>query len=131
MISHDEQLQTRILSQDLQERERTRRIRGVLTELSLHDENRLYANTRGISGNNGSLGFRPGYLNRLSGEWVLSRFSDGKLAPIHVLDGLPESWVDARDANGRVVAARAEVVTGFIRDSRFYTRDEAIRATTH
>jgi hypothetical protein len=124
-----EQLRKLPVSQD--QRERAERLRGVLTETSLRDENILYANTRGISQRNRSGGFCPGYLNRASGECVLSRFSDGCPAPVHVLDGLPESWVIRRDADGRVVEASPELVSGFIRDGVFYTRDEAIRAVAH
>ncbi len=124
-------LQTLSVSEDHQERERAVRLHGVLTVLSLHDENRLYAKTQGISQCNRSGGFCPGYLNLASGESVLSRFSDGSLAPVHVLDGLPDAWVIRRDAQGRVIETSAGIISGFIRDGVFYTRDEAIRASTH
>ncbi|WP_246194861.1 hypothetical protein [Allochromatium palmeri] len=126
MNDHDERLQQQISSQE-ERREHERRMRGVLTDMALRGENRLYANTSGVSRNNARLGFRPGYLNRRSGECVLSRFSDGTPAPIHVLDGLPASWVRARDDTGHVVAVDAEVVSGFVREDRFYTREEAVR----
>lgn len=126
-----EPLQTATLVQDQHERERARRWRGVLTELALRDENVLYQKTRGVSQNNRGQGFQPGYLNRETGETALSCFADGRPAPIHVLDGLPESWVLQRNGDGRVSAARPEVVSGFLRDGLFYTRDEAIRASAH
>jgi len=129
MNDHDERLQQQIAGPELQERER--RMRGVLNDMTLRHENRLYANTSGVSRNNAGLGFRPGYLNRRSGECVLSRFSDGTPAPIHVLDGVPESWVRARDNAGHVVAVVAEVVSGFVHEDRFYTREEAARAANH
>nr|WP_043755545.1 hypothetical protein [Imhoffiella purpurea] len=129
---YNEQLQTVPVSQDSpRDRERARRMRGVLTQMSLRDENRLYAKTRGISQNNRASGFRPGYLNSKTGEHVLSRFSDGTPAPVHVLDGLPQSWIGTRDSDGRVVAACAEIVSGFVRDGAFFTREEAIRASAH
>ncbi len=105
--------------------------RSILTAQRLRIENRRYAATLGISQNNASLGFRPAYLNRQSGEWVLSRFRDGRPAPIHILDGLPEDWVCARDASGRVTAVAESVICGFVRDGRFYTREEAARLTRH
>lgn len=126
-----EQLQTLNSGQETQDQARARRLRGTLTQMSLRNENLLYANTRGISQNNRSSGFRPGYLNRANGELALSRFSDGSPAPIHVLDGLPETWIAARDKDGRVTAVSPEVVSGFIRDGLFYTRDEAIKAAAH
>ncbi len=127
----NEQVQTQQIGQETPDQKRNRRLHGVLTDMALRRENALYANTRGVSQNNGSLGFRPGYFNRHSGEWVLSRFSDGSLAPVHVLDGLPESWVSTRDAQGHVAEVSPEVVSGFVRDGLFYTREEAIRASAH
>ena len=129
MNDHDERLQQQIASHEPQERER--RMRGVLTDMALRRENQRYADTPGVSQHNADLGFRPGYLNRASGECVLSRFCDGTPAPIHVLDGLPESWVRARDASGHVVAVAAEVVSGFVRGDRFYTREEAVQSASH
>lgn len=113
------------------QQETKRRWRGVLTVQKLREENRLYAATLGVSQNNACLGFRPAYLNRQSGEWVLSRFRDGTPAPIHILDGLPESWVRERDAEGHVVAVEESVVSGFVREGRFYTREEAARLARH
>jgi hypothetical protein len=58
----------------------------------------------------------------------LSRFTDGRLAPFHILDGLPDELVLARNPGGRGVIVKASVVSGFIREGLFYSRDEA---TTH
>ena len=55
----------------------------------------------------------------------LSRFANGKSAPFHILDGLPDELVLARTAAGRVAAAKPSVVSGFVREGLFYTRDEA------
>ncbi|NEV60960.1 hypothetical protein [Thiorhodococcus minor] len=126
-----EQIQEQPISHDQQDRERARRMRGVLSEMSLRDENLLYANTEGVSQNNKSLGFRPGYLNSRNGECALSRFSDGRLAPVHVLDGLPDQWIRTRDSKGKVAELEPGVISGFIRDGRFYTREEAMRAAAH
>jgi hypothetical protein len=128
---NDRQLQTQSERGTKQDQERARRLRGVLTEASLQNENVLYASTRGISQNNGSFGFRPAYLDGGSGEAVLSCFSNGTPAPVHLLDGLPESWILGRDHAGHVTATRPGIISGFIRDGRFYTREEAITATAH
>ncbi|NEX22500.1 hypothetical protein G3480_19675 [Thiorhodococcus mannitoliphagus] len=125
------QIQTQPVSHEQQNQERARRLRGVLTELSLRDENLLYANTRGISQNNQSLGFRPGYLNSCNGECALSRFSDGSLAPVHLLEGLPEHWIRRRDQAGKVTQLEPGIVSGFIREGRFFTREEAMSAAAH
>jgi hypothetical protein len=117
--------------QQTSEQERLRRRRGVLTQLSLRDENRLFEHTRGLSEHNGHLGFVPGYRNRATGEQVVSRYADGSPAPVHLLDGLPESWVAERDGDGHVTRTCPDLVSGFIRGGLFYTREQAIRATAH
>ncbi|QIK39267.1 hypothetical protein GWK36_13910 [Caldichromatium japonicum] len=104
---------------------------AMLSVEILREENQRYAASLGISQNNACLGFRPAYLNQKSGEWVLSRFRDGTPAPIHILDGLPDAWVRARDALGHVIAVDASVISGFVRDGRFYTREEAARQARH
>jgi hypothetical protein len=53
------------------------------------------------------------------------------LAPIHLLCGLPAEWVVSRDAAGGVSAVKPSIVAGFLRDGRFYTREEAARACRH
>ncbi|NBC49428.1 MAG: hypothetical protein GVY22_15935 [Gammaproteobacteria bacterium] len=128
---YDEQLQTQVFDHESPITERERRLRGALNELTLRNENRRYASTAGISQCNRGLGFRPGYLNRATGELSLSRFDDGRAAPIHLLDGLPESWVEQRDEHGHVTVIDPDVVSGFIRDGRFYTREQAARAKAH
>lgn len=125
------QIETQALNPDPNCSEHSRRMRSALTTLALSHENQLYAETRGISQSNRAAGWRPGYLNLTTGECELSRFSDGRPAPIHVLEGLPEDWVQSRDAEGRVIAAEPEIVSGFIRGGRFFTRDQAARAAAH
>lgn len=55
----------------------------------------------------------------------LSRFADGRIAPFHILDGLPADLVLGRSASGRVAAVKTSVISGFVRAGLFYTRDEA------
>jgi hypothetical protein len=42
-----------------------------------------------------------------------------------VLDGFPDEVVIARDLRGRVAQVVGSIIAGFVRESRFYTRDEA------
>ncbi|AUB79755.1 hypothetical protein [Candidatus Thiodictyon syntrophicum] len=114
-----------------QQQERSRRRQGALTELSLRDENVLFEHTRGISRNNDRQGFAPGFRLSATGELAASRYADGSPAPVHVLDGLPEDWIATRDDAGHVTSTKPGLVSGFIRDGRFYTREEAARAAAH
>jgi hypothetical protein len=128
---NDKQSQLQTFSPEPILSERDYRMRGALTELTLRNENRIYARTAGVSQRNRAADWHPGYLNRRTGETARSRYADGRPAPVHVLDGLPEAWVRERDAMGRVIAAHAEIVSGFIRNGQFYTREQAARATAH
>lgn len=76
-------------------------------------------------------GFTPAYLDTRTGIALPSRYVNGIPAPVHVLDGLPAHWVLDRDARGRVLAARPGVIDGFLRDGRFYTREEAAALAIH
>jgi hypothetical protein len=104
---------------------------GILSRQRLWAENLAYAKTGGVSQENRRSGFYPAYLDALTGTVLPSRYANGDLAPIHVLDGLPPRWVTERDPQGRVLKARPGIIAGFLRDGRFYTRDEAAALTVH
>ncbi len=95
---------------------------------TLREENAVYAGTGGRSEENRRLGFRPAYFDFDTQAIHLSRFADGRLAPIHVLDGLPNELVVDRTASGRVVRVKPSVIAGFVRGGFFYTRAAAARA---
>lgn len=69
-------------------------------------------------------GFLPAFQDQETGETHLSLTSHGTIAPVHLLEGLPSKWVAERDLRGRVAALKAGIVAGFMRDGRFYTRQE-------
>jgi hypothetical protein len=57
----------------------------------------------------------------------LSRFADGRLAPMHLLDGLPPEVVLSDPVSRQVVALKDSVTAGFVREGRFYSRQEAVQ----
>jgi len=97
----------------------------TLTKALLAIETAQYRRTGGVSENNRGLGFQPAFIDRETWTVHLSRFPDGRLAPCHLLDGLPAEIVLARDGRGRVRRVKASLVSGFVHGERFYTRDEA------
>lgn len=99
-----------------------------MNELRLRLENLRHAASGGRSPQGASLGFHAAFLDCATMTIYLSRFRDGRLAPMHLLDGLPEEVVVDRAASGRVVAAKATLVCGFERNGFFYTRSSAARA---
>jgi hypothetical protein len=97
----------------------------ALTLERLGEENRHHLGTAGVSAEGRALGFRPAFLDLATRIVYPSRYADGRLAPFHVLDGLPQALVVTRHRDGRVVRVKASVITGFVRGGRFYTRAQA------
>lgn len=91
----------------------------------LQRENDRYAGSGGTSPENRSHGFRPAFRDTLTDTVYPSCFADGQPAPFHLLDGLPEALVMRRSACGRILAVRDSVISGFLFQGRFFTRDEA------
>jgi hypothetical protein len=99
-----------------------------MTKSQLKRENSVHLGGGGRSQENSGLGFRPAFFDFATQRIYPSRFADGRLAPFHLLEGLPEEVVIDRAPNGRVVAAKATLISGFVRDGFFYTRTAAARA---
>lgn len=99
----------------------------VTTKLELQLETIAFTGTGGISTNNRASGFHPAFLDTATHTVYLSRFRDGQPAPLHLLDGLPAAVVATRDAAGRPAAVKPGMVSGFVREGQFYTRDQAAR----
>ncbi len=73
----------------------------------------------------GRHGFAPAYLNLQTGTMVHSTFSNGVEAPVHLLEGLPEDWLDSTTPAGSQPALKEGVIPGYIRDQSFFTREQA------
>ena len=97
----------------------------TLSSRYLQLETQAHRGTGGVSAENRQLGFRPAFRDTETGQTYPSTFSDGAPAPFHVLDGLPQRVVLARDRHGRISRVLGSIVAGFVRDGVFYTRDEA------
>jgi hypothetical protein len=102
-----------------------------MTPEQLRLENLAYVGTGGISQENRHRGFLPAFFDSETGRSVLSKFADGRVAPVHLLDGLPAEWIVARDRSGRVRSVKSSVIAGFVLDGWFYTREQAAKATLH
>ena len=97
----------------------------------LAQQNHIYRDTGGVSDGCRDEGFQPAFMDRSTGTTWLSCFADGRIAPLHVLDGLPDELVARRDGNGHVKTAKGCVIAGFLRGGLFYTREQAARAVAH
>lgn len=99
-----------------------------LTRETLRQENLAFAGTGGLSQENRSKGFIPAFYDVATGRAEIARFADGRPAPMHLIEGLPDEWVVKRDASGRASAIKSSVISGFIRGAYFYTRTQAAEA---
>jgi hypothetical protein len=103
-------------------------MKHVMTEKQLQHENAAFMGSGGRSQENRHLGFKPAFFDFATQTLYPSRFADGRPAPFHLLDGLPEEVIVDRAASGRAIAAKATVISGFERNGYFYTRDAAAKA---
>jgi hypothetical protein len=94
----------------------------------LEIENAEHGGTGGVSAGNRYLGFRPAFLDCATMQVYPSCFADGRPAPFHILDGLPEDVVIERNAKGLVRRVKSSIISGFERGGYFYTRRAASRA---
>ena len=97
----------------------------VMTKQKLKQETTAFTGTGGVSAENRCNGFRPAFLDTQTKAVYLSCFADGRPAPFHLLDGLPDEVVTLRDSAGRVAAVKASVISGFVLHGQFYTREGA------
>lgn len=104
-------------------------MKRLMSKDLLKRENVAHAGTGGRSEDNAGLGFAPAFLDFATFTIHPSRFADGRPAPFHVLDGLPDEAIVVRAPCGRVVAAKSTIISGFVRRGFFYTRTAAVRAT--
>src|SRR5512138_463032 len=99
-----------------------------MNDSSLELENVRYSGTGGVSRENRRYGFRPAFMDLETAAVYLARFADGRPAPFHLLDGLPDELVLSRDAAGRVAEISSSVISGFEQQGPIYTPDEAAEA---
>ena len=85
----------------------------------LQSENQIYEGTGGISKENYAKGFEPAFLDSHTGIIYRSCFIDGRPAPVHVMDGLPNNLVTKRNASGVVIAIKDGVISGLVLDVFF------------
>ncbi len=97
-----------------------------LTNETLRHQTDTFKGTGGTSEESHRYGFAPAFLDTMTGRIFLARYADGRLAPVHLIDGLPLELVAERDATGRSTAIKPFVIAGFVRGQRFYTREEVV-----
>jgi len=102
-------------------------IQKTLSNTDLQNQTKRYRNTGGISAEACNHGFRPAFLDTQTGAVYPCCFADGKPAPMHLFDGLPQELVVTYSSSGRAIAVKGSLVSGFICSDQFYTREEAVQ----
>lgn len=101
-----------------------------LTHKVLAQETAAFQGSGGTSAESSGSGFRPAFRDERTGVVYASCFRDGRPASFHLLDGLPDELVISRNEAGAVVAVQGCVTSGFVKEGRFYTREEAAEAVS-
>jgi hypothetical protein len=99
------------------------------TQESVQQESVEFAGTCGESATATQSRFHPAFRNEADGRVEVARMPNGQPAAMHLISALPESWAAKLDDDGHVVELIEGIVAGFVRDGRFYTREEAAAAT--
>jgi hypothetical protein len=94
----------------------------------LRTENLAFGGTRGVSAEAVKVRFAPAFMDLETGRVEIACYACGTPAPLHVIAGVPDEWVTERNTAGEVLAVKASIVAGFVRENRFYTREEAANA---
>ncbi len=97
----------------------------TLSKRYLELEQAANRGTGGVASENRQLGFIPAFMDTRTGKVYGCTFVDGRPAAFHILDGLPDELVIARDRYGRPSHVVGSVIAGFTLDDRFYTREQA------
>ncbi|MCC6535703.1 MAG: hypothetical protein IT531_24390 [Burkholderiales bacterium] len=97
----------------------------TLSKRYLELEQAAHRGTGGVSSENRHLGFVPAFMDTRTGRIYACSFADGRPAAFHILDGLPDELVVARDRGGRPSQVVGTVIAGFALENRFYTREQA------
>ncbi len=105
----------------------TKAAQNELAPARLKKRSAAYRGTGGTSAEARPEGFVPAFIDRDASQVYRSCFADGSPCPVHLLEGLPADLVARRDDAGHVQAVKSSVVAGFLRDGRFYTREQTAR----
>lgn len=99
--------------------------RASLTPGTIAQESEHFRGTGGESSVCGNCGFVPAFRDEDTGAVFRACNRDGRPAPVHMLDGLPDEVVISRDTSGRVTAVKASLTSGFLLHGCFYDRVQA------
>ena len=87
-------------------------------------QNHSYRDSSGVSAGIRGHGFRPAFLDQATDIAYQSCFANGRAAPVHVLDGLPDELVLERNRQGKVTTVKEGIIAGFYGTTSFVPGDK-------
>lgn len=96
-----------------------------ITSQVLTKQNQRFHGLGGVSRKNHAHGFKPAFCDMSTGNLYFSMYANGELAPIHLLDSLPEKLLAKCSESGKFRSTVETVVAGFVSEDQFFTREEA------
>ncbi|HIG39717.1 MAG: hypothetical protein ABGY96_17870 [bacterium] len=93
---------------------------------TLKSESLKYAGTPGVSMHCDARRFKPAFLDKSTGRIEISRLNNGRPAPVHIINWLPAEWAISFFRDGSVKSLKRSVISGFVCDTVFYTRDQVL-----
>lgn len=97
-----------------------------MNQQAVRRENLRYRGTMGVSQENFAFGYWPAFRDMSTGRIEYARFKNGQAAPVHLIEGLPADWAVTCASDGTVMELKPNIICGFVKNDRFYTRDEII-----
>lgn len=94
---------------------------------ALMEENKIFHGTAGVSQGSIKYNFLPAFCDEETGAIYISCTRNGEQAAIHKYDGLPAHVVISRNDINEITEIKPSVVSGFIHENQFYSREQAMR----
>lgn len=99
-----------------------------MTQQQAVQQQGTYYRFNGTVFSDASFGFMPAFKHIKNQQVHLSTDIDGQLSVMHILDGLPDTWIEEKDEKGRALSLKPEIIAGFMRNAEFYTLNEIIQS---
>ena len=96
----------------------------LISTVALEKQQKTYQKISGMNISDLCVGFIPAFRDLSTDETHLSITSEGKISPIHLIDGLPLDWVTEWDLQGYPKLLKPSVIAGFFRGENFFTLEQ-------
>jgi len=117
---------------DVKQKLEKARNRGDMTMQEVDQGTDKYRGKGGISSEAKTSGFQAAFRDNETNEVAIpmTDIGKGQTVPsgVHIFDGLPDNFVTEKNNYGEPIAVKGSVEAGFVRDGKFYTREEASAA---